>query len=70
MLAIDIRHADALDDAVSFEDASVVFLYLLPRGTAAIAAKLEAQLKPGTRVVCHLFRRAFICVDAGCVSSM
>jgi hypothetical protein len=51
-----VQHADALDDCVSFHDASIVFLYLLPRGNAAVAAKLEAQLRPGSRVVCHMFR--------------
>lgn len=54
--AVKVQHADALDDCVSFHDASVVFLYLLPRGNAAVAAKLEAQLRPGSRVVCHMFR--------------
>ena len=47
-------HADAL--SVSWAEATVVFLYLLPAGNARVAAKLLAELRPGSRVVTHMFR--------------
>ena len=34
-------------------EATVVTLYLLPESNALLRPKLEAQLKPGSRVVCH-----------------
>ena len=49
-----VVHGNALE--LDLSSATVVFLYLLPRGNARIAAKLLAELRPGTRVVCHMFR--------------
>lgn len=46
--------ADAL--SVSWAEASVVFLYLLPKGNARVAQKLLDELRPGSRVVTHMFR--------------
>jgi 16S rRNA G966 N2-methylase RsmD len=34
-------------------EATVVTLYLLPESNALLRPKLEAQLKPGARVICH-----------------
>lgn len=51
---VTIVHADAL--SVSWADASVVFLYLLPRGNARVASKLLAELAPGSRVLTHMFK--------------
>ena len=49
-----IVHGNALEADVS--SATVVFLYLLPKGNARVAAKLAAELRPGTRIVTHMFR--------------
>lgn len=38
------------------EEATVVFVYLLPKGNAKISKKLMRELKPGTRVVTYVFR--------------
>jgi SAM-dependent methyltransferase len=38
-----------------FSNASVVTLYLLPETNAVLRQKLEAQLRPGTRIVSHDF---------------
>ena len=51
---VRIVHGNALDASLS--DATVVFLYLLPAGNARLAAKLEAELPRGARVVTHMFR--------------
>ncbi len=53
---VTVVHGNAL--GVCLRDATVVFLYLLPRGNARLAAKLTAELTPGTRVLTHMFRRA------------
>ena len=37
------------------EEATVVFVYLLPKGNAKISKKLMRELKPGTRVVTTCF---------------
>ncbi|MBM3312157.1 MAG: hypothetical protein FJY80_11685 [Candidatus Aminicenantes bacterium] len=39
--------------AVDISPASVVTLYLLPESNLLLRPKLEAQLKPGARVVSH-----------------
>ena len=36
------------------EEATVVFVYLLPKGNAKISKKLMRELKPGTRVVTYV----------------
>jgi hypothetical protein len=51
---VRIVHGNALEADLS--DATVVFLYLLPKGNARIAAKLAAELRPGARIVTHMFR--------------
>ena len=51
---VRIVHGNALD--ADLRDATVVFLYLLPKGNARVAAKLAAELRPGARIVCHMFR--------------
>ena len=51
---VQIVHGNALEADVS--SATVVFLYLLPKGNARVAAKLAAQLRPGARIVTHMFR--------------
>jgi hypothetical protein len=51
---VQIVHGNALEADVS--SATVVFLYLLPKGNARVAAKLAAQLRPGARVLTHMFR--------------
>ena len=51
---VDIVQCDAL--SVSWSSATVVFLYLLPRGNQLCAEKLLVDLRPGCRVVTHMFR--------------
>jgi len=50
---VEFRREDATKADLSA--ATVVTMYLLPHGTLIITPVLEAQLKPGTRVVCHGF---------------
>lgn len=42
----------------NFSDASVVTLYLLPSLNLKLRPKLQAELKPGTRIVSHWFDMA------------
>jgi len=51
---VDIRHASAFD--ISIADATVVFVYLLPKGNAKLSAKLLKELRSGARVVAYLFK--------------
>ena len=51
---VTIVEGDALQS--SWAEASVVFLYLLPRGNQRVADKLLSELAPGSRVVTHMFR--------------
>jgi len=46
---------DIFSDKVSFADASVVTLYLLPSLNVKLMPKLKAQLKPGSRIVSNSF---------------
>ena len=46
---------DLFDPAVRISDASVVALYLLPSLNARLRPRLQAELKPGTRVVSNAF---------------
>ncbi|MBM3312728.1 MAG: methyltransferase domain-containing protein, partial [Candidatus Aminicenantes bacterium] len=48
---VEFRQGDAM--AVDISPASVVTLYLLPESNLLLRPKLEAQLKPGARVVSH-----------------
>jgi len=48
---VEFRQEDAT--AVDISPATVVTLYLLPESNLLLRPKLEAQLKPGTRVVSH-----------------
>jgi len=48
---VEFRQEDAM--AVDISPASVVTLYLLPESNLLLRPKLEAQLKPGARVVSH-----------------
>lgn len=41
---------------VDLSDADVVTLYLLPETNAKLRPKLERELKPGSRVVTHVFK--------------
>ncbi len=47
-----------VEDAMSadFSEATVVTLYLLSASNVALRPRLEAQLKPGSRVVSHSFK--------------
>jgi len=51
---VDIKHASAFD--VSIADATLVFVYLLPKGNAKLSAKLLEDLRPGARVVAYMFK--------------
>jgi cyclopropane fatty-acyl-phospholipid synthase-like methyltransferase len=46
---------DIYDPAVKFDDASVVTLYLLQSLNEKLRPRLQAELKPGTRVVSNTF---------------
>ena len=46
---------DIFDPNVSISDATVVTLYLLPSLNGKLQPRLQAELKPGTRVVSHAF---------------
>jgi 16S rRNA G966 N2-methylase RsmD len=48
---VEFIEMDATKSDVS--EATVVTLYLLPESNALLRPKFEAQLKPGTRVICH-----------------
>lgn len=50
---VEFRLADALSADVS--DATVVTLYLLSSSNAKLRPRLQAQLKPGARIVSHQF---------------
>mmetsp|Transcript_40563 Transcript_40563/g.96383 ORF Transcript_40563/g.96383 Transcript_40563/m.96383 type:complete len:93 (+) Transcript_40563:478-756(+) len=50
---VQILEGDLMETSVA--EASVVFIYLLPRGMGEVAAKLERELQPGARVVTYLF---------------
>jgi hypothetical protein len=39
--------------ALDISEATIVTLYLLPESNLLLRPKLEAQLKPGTRIVSH-----------------
>jgi hypothetical protein len=51
---VSIKHMDAFD--VDLRSASVVFLYLLPKGNRSLSSKLRRELAPGTRIVTYIFR--------------
>lgn len=51
---VDIKHASAFD--VSVADATLVFVYLLPKGNAKLSMKLLEELRPGARVVAYMFK--------------
>jgi tRNA A58 N-methylase Trm61 len=51
---VTIIQGDLMEVDVS--EASVVMLYLVPKGMQRVAEKLKKELKPGARVVCYLFR--------------
>lgn len=51
---VDIKHASAFD--VSIADATLVFVYLLPKGNAKLSVKLLEELRPGARVVAYMFK--------------
>ena len=53
---VQIRLGDIFDPAVKFDDATVVTLYLLNSINEKLKPRLQAELKPGTRVVSHAFR--------------
>ena len=63
---VRIVHANALE--VPLHDASVVFLYLLPAGNARLSDKLLAELRPGARIVTHMFRMPGDAWAARCVA--
>ena len=46
---------DLFDPAIKISDATVVALYLLPSLNARLRPRLQAELKPGTRIVSHAF---------------
>jgi tRNA A58 N-methylase Trm61 len=48
---VKILHSDLFD--VDLSQADVVFLYLTTSANEKVKPKLEAELKPGTRVVSH-----------------
>ena len=50
---VELRTEDLLQS--DFADATVVTIYLAPRVNERLKPRLEAQLKPGTRVVSHDF---------------
>lgn len=50
---VEFRLADAL--AADVSDATVVTLYLLSSSNAKLRPRLQAQLKPGSRIVSHQF---------------
>ena len=50
---VSFRQADAL--SVDLSDASVVFLWLLPSLNLLLRPRLQAELRPGSRVVGHSF---------------
>mmetsp|Transcript_20870 Transcript_20870/g.34936 ORF Transcript_20870/g.34936 Transcript_20870/m.34936 type:complete len:244 (+) Transcript_20870:255-986(+) len=51
---VQILHQDVFEVDVS--EATVVFLYLLPKGNQSVAKKLLAELRPGTRIVTYIFK--------------
>ena len=53
---VTIVEGDAMRPDISYAPATVVYLYLLPRGLEPLGAKLRRELRPGTRVVSYLFR--------------
>eukprot|EP00873_Tetraselmis_striata_P007916 jgi/Tetstr1/428180/TSEL_018231.t1 len=40
---------------VDVAEATVVMVYLVPKGMQKVAEKLRRELRPGTRIVCYLF---------------
>lgn len=48
---VTFRHVDAM--SASLADASVVIMYLPPDATLRLAARLEQELAPGSRIVSH-----------------
>jgi hypothetical protein len=48
---VEFRNEDAM--ALDISEATIVTLYLLPESNLLLRPKLEAQLKPGTRVISH-----------------
>ncbi|KAK3241993.1 hypothetical protein CYMTET_48289 [Cymbomonas tetramitiformis] len=51
---VEIVHGNAFD--VNLQSATVVFLYLLPKGNRKLTQKLLDELRPGCRVVTYIFR--------------
>ena len=51
---VEARHGDALE--VPLDDATAVFVYLVPKGLKLVAPALKEVLRrPGTRIVSYLF---------------
>ena len=51
---VEIRHGDVCECA--WDDATMIFLYLVPTGIKKIYPKLNAaRLRPGTRIVTYIF---------------
>ena len=51
---VDIRLGNAVAEPLT--DATVTFVYLLPKGNAKVSRKLMRELKPGTLVITYVFR--------------
>lgn len=51
---VDIRLGNAVAEPLT--DATVTFVYLLPKGNAKVSRKLMRELKPGTLVMTYVFR--------------
>lgn len=62
----DSVFAEQLQDSVSIicgniidtslSQATVVFIYLLPKGIVKLLHKLQTELRPGSRVITYMFR--------------
>jgi 16S rRNA G966 N2-methylase RsmD len=50
---VTVLHADVMD--VDLSEASVVLCYLVPKASADLRPKFEAELRPGTKVVMESF---------------
>ena len=51
---VSIICGDIIDTSLS--QATVVFIYLLPKGIVRLLHKLQTELRPGCRVVTYMFR--------------
>ncbi len=45
---------------VSIDEASVVFIYLVPKAIQRLKRKVLSELKPGTRVICYRYKIPYL----------